>query len=514
VLHAAVTWNQGTPIDPITGTVSFFADGAPIGSAPVDSSGVATLDAPTLPAGLHSITAAYSGDTDEYQSSTSPGALPQRIAQANPLVTLTAPASASAGSPGAFLVTISQSDAAGVDPGGQVTVFSGGLSIATEALDASGHASFSTQLLPGGADMLTASYSGDTDFAAATTASAQMITVVPQIMVANAIATVPSSGTTNLLFPVTLSAASANPVSVSYTTVDGSAAAGVDYVPTSGVLTFAPGQTTLNVAVPVIGRSNWLADLTVSLALSSPSNATFASDTATGTIQSTDAAPTGGLVPDELDPNQNDLVIEGAAGNDTILVRPTKQSGQVQVVVNKAIVATEIGIARVIVYGGAGNDRITADPRLRIGVIFFGGDGNDILTGGAGNDILIGGNGNNTLNGAGGMNLLIGGAGVNTLKGSALGDILVGGATPFDAGQLSDLYKLQTIFSVWTNGDSYANRTTQISSAMELGWHLNSALVTGVSTQQHFTSTNPRDWLIKPAVSALPPTSPRRQKLR
>jgi Ca2+-binding RTX toxin-like protein len=303
---------------------------------------------------------------------------------------------------------------------------------------------------------------------------------------------------------VTLSAASALPVSVNYATGDGSAVAGADYLATTGTLTFAPGQTTLNVAVAIVGRANWTNDLSLTLAFSSASNATLASSSATGTIQSADAMPQAGLVPDELDPSQTDLVIQGTSGNDVILVRPTRQPGQVQVVMNRAVVATESGMARVIVYGGAGNDRITADPRLNIGVIFFGGDGNDTLAGGAGNDILVGGNGNNTLAGGGGMNLLIGGSGSNTLKGSKLGDILVGGATPFDAGQLSDLDKLETILSVWTDGGTYADRTSQISSAMPAGWNLNSSLVSGTSAGLHLTSTTARDWLIKPTTSATP----------
>jgi sugar lactone lactonase YvrE len=58
-----------------------------------------------------------------------------------------------------------------------------------------------------------------------------------------------SSNTSNMVVrydrgvPVSLSAASSAPVSVSYATADGSALAGSDYFPLSGTVTFAPGQT-------------------------------------------------------------------------------------------------------------------------------------------------------------------------------------------------------------------------------------------------------------------------------
>jgi hypothetical protein len=56
----------GTP----TGMVTFSSDGAPIGTAPVDGSGRATLFVSTLDRGTHTITASYSGDAN-FQASQS-----------------------------------------------------------------------------------------------------------------------------------------------------------------------------------------------------------------------------------------------------------------------------------------------------------------------------------------------------------------------------------------------------------------------------------------------------------
>jgi hypothetical protein len=63
-----------------------------------------------------------------------------------------------------------------------------------------------------------------------------------------------NSGTTPFVFTLTLSSASNLPIDVAYTTKDGTAtAADADYVPTSGVVTFAPGTTTQRVTVLVNG---------------------------------------------------------------------------------------------------------------------------------------------------------------------------------------------------------------------------------------------------------------------
>lgn len=92
------------------------------------------------------------------------------------------------------------------------------------------------------------------------------------------------SGTTPAVFTVSLSATSGQTVTVNYATANGTATAGADYQPTSGTLTFPPGATTQTVTVPVIGDIVPEADETFSVVLSAPTNATLGSATGTGTI--------------------------------------------------------------------------------------------------------------------------------------------------------------------------------------------------------------------------------------
>ena len=94
-------------------------------------------------------------------------------------------------------------------------------------------------------------------------------------------------------FSVTLSRALAGPVTVGYRTADGSANAGEDYTNTTGTLTFAAGDTSRTVSVPVLADVHDEGSETMTLRLQSPSPARvkLADAEATGTINNTDAMP-------------------------------------------------------------------------------------------------------------------------------------------------------------------------------------------------------------------------------
>src|SRR5262249_14556356 len=71
----------------------------------------------------------------------------------------------------------------------------------------------------------------------------------PPTLSINDVTVVESAG--QAAFTVSLSAASGWTVTVNYATQDFTAVAGSDYTATSGTLTFAPGETTKTVSVPV-----------------------------------------------------------------------------------------------------------------------------------------------------------------------------------------------------------------------------------------------------------------------
>ncbi|CAK0765776.1 MSHA biogenesis protein MshQ [Gammaproteobacteria bacterium] len=116
----------------------------------------------------------------------------------------------------------------------------------------------------------------------------------PTISIANASTTEGNSGTKTLSFTVTQNATSALATTATYTltngtaTGDASCTGSVDYVNTGGTVTIAAGSTTGTIAVTICGDTSYEADETFTVTLSSPSNATLATSTATGTITNDD----------------------------------------------------------------------------------------------------------------------------------------------------------------------------------------------------------------------------------
>jgi hypothetical protein len=92
-----------------------------------------------------------------------------------------------------------------------------------------------------------------------------------------------------MVFTVSLSLAASVPVRVSYATANGTAIAGSDYASASGVVVFAPGETSKTIAVAVKPDTLGEPTETFSLQFSSPENATLDRSAAVGSIRDTDA---------------------------------------------------------------------------------------------------------------------------------------------------------------------------------------------------------------------------------
>ncbi len=100
-----------------------------------------------------------------------------------------------------------------------------------------------------------------------------------------------SAGTATV--PVTLSAPSGKTVKVKYSTVDGTATAGNDYTAkTDAELVFAPGTTTMNATVALLGDTIDEPDETFSVTLSAAENATILKGTGVVTLTDDDGEPT------------------------------------------------------------------------------------------------------------------------------------------------------------------------------------------------------------------------------
>jgi Ca2+-binding RTX toxin-like protein len=121
---------------------------------------------------------------------------------------------------------------------------------------------------------------------------------------------------------------------------------------------------------------------------------------------------------------------------------------------------------RIIIFGQAGNDSIDVPNTVSLPVEMYGGAGDDHLSSGAGDDLLVGGDGADELSGGSGRDILIGGAGFDKLTGNAGDDVLVGSATVYDA----DFDALHALQAEWRRTDlGFADRVTHL----QLGGGLN-----------------------------------------
>ncbi|MEA1863700.1 MAG: Calx-beta domain-containing protein [Euryarchaeota archaeon] len=91
---------------------------------------------------------------------------------------------------------------------------------------------------------------------------------VPNISIGDVTLSEGDSGQAVAVLPVTLSETMDNTVTVNFTTIDGSAAAGEDFIAVSGALTFEAGETSKNITILVNGDMDFESDETFSVLLS------------------------------------------------------------------------------------------------------------------------------------------------------------------------------------------------------------------------------------------------------
>jgi Ca2+-binding RTX toxin-like protein len=285
-------------------------------------------------------------------------------------------------------------------------------------------------------------------------------------------------------------------VSMSYSTQDGSAHAGQDYLAQSGTVVFAPGQTLQVLHIPLLDDGNAEATETFTINLSGGSTPTV-----TATIldnERIDPGPVSAVGLDGVDNvlighvgtdlvmggNRNDLLdgvsgvtMRGMGGDDTYLIEARgdvvqEQPGEGHDVVwayldytltanvedlnllGPALRGTGNALDNWLTGNGAANVLSGADGRDTLN----GGNGDDELHGEAGNDVLNGGAGNDRLNGNGGADALNGQGGDDTVVGGIDGVRLTGGdgndvfAIPFVSPSWDD-FALPTVVTDFNSPD-------------------------------------------------------------
>nr|WP_321982751.1 Calx-beta domain-containing protein [uncultured Cohaesibacter sp.] len=285
------------------------------------------------------------------------------------------------------------------------------------------------------------------------------------LFVSDPIITEPDSGVAQAVFEIQLSQPYDKDLTLSYTTQNGSASAGSDYVAKSGTVTFKAGQTVASVAVNV--KSDTIIESTETISLIVTPTLVIANGTEDNIGQAT-----------ILDSGIDYEVLKGGSGNDTLIAG----SGDDFLYGNKGNDILNGGAGGDTMYGGAGNDTYIVNHAqdkviewasngtdlVKSAISFSlnakgknvenlklfnskaingtgnelsnkiwgnsaqnvinGLGGNDKLFGGAGNDTVRGGNGNDVVNGGDGSDHLFGDAGKDNLIGGLGADMLNGGA--------------------------------------------------------------------------------------
>jgi ELWxxDGT repeat protein len=130
-----------------------------------------------------------------------------------------------------------------------------------------------------------------------TTAGTIRVAGPPNLTVSDVSINEGNAGTTLAAFTVTLTGAYPDTITVNYATAaGGTGTAGSDYASTQGILTFAPGQTTRTIVVPVMGDATAESDETFMISLSGAANATIIRSQATASITNDDPAPQAALI--------------------------------------------------------------------------------------------------------------------------------------------------------------------------------------------------------------------------
>ncbi|MEA2572458.1 MAG: hypothetical protein QOI24_4459 [Acidobacteriota bacterium] len=246
--------------------------------------GVAYYTTLPLPAGSHDIIASFQAQGQNSETASTSNTLVQLVKAST-----TTTASAAVTPPGtAPVIAVTVTSSSGT-PSGNVTILNGATTVGSGTLGANGKVSITlNNPLPPGSYTLTVNYAGTSNFAPSSTTVSLTVDVLT--VSGDDVATAEgNSGQTSVRVNVHLSQPATQTVSIDYTTADGSAKAGEDYVATSGTVTFAPGETLQRIEITINGDTTPEPDERFFVRFSNPHNAVTGRAQSTATILNDDA---------------------------------------------------------------------------------------------------------------------------------------------------------------------------------------------------------------------------------
>jgi hypothetical protein len=219
-------------------------------------------------------------------------------------------------------------------------------------------------------------------------------------------------------------------------------------------------------------------------------------DGGVGTASLDVAVSVAAVQPDPLNPGRSLLMAGGTTGPDDIQITQDG-SGRLTVTIGGVAVGTFAAPAGapfsgLVVYAQAGDDDVQVAGSITLPAWLYGGDGNDRLKGGSGNNVLIGGDGDDLLVGGSGRDIIIGGRGADRIVGNAEDDILIGGVTAYDA----DRAALALLQGTWVRTDlSYEERIASLLDATQRGGvYLGHGTVFNDADADVLTGSAGQDW--------------------
>lgn len=293
------------------GTVQFFDGATSLGSATLDGTGTAALTLSTLTPGTHPIVATYSGDIDNATSASA--SLVETIAQIPTTITVlsnTNPANAGATINLTANVAMKSGSTADGAITGLVTFSDGATTLGTVAVNASGQATLAVNSLSAGTHLLSANFTGNTNYAASTASALSQ-----QILTTSTSTTLATSASSSLAgkpvtFTVAVTSSTGTPTGT-VTISNGSATLGQATLNAQGTATFTTSTLslgTLSLSATYSGDTNYVTSTstslqqvvslaTTALTLAGPTTAIDAGTvlSVSTTLSSNGVAPTGSL---------------------------------------------------------------------------------------------------------------------------------------------------------------------------------------------------------------------------